>query len=60
MLILMRRENESIIIGDNIEITVTQIKGRQVHIGIKAPRDIDIRRSELEDVSQVGKAKPNG
>ena len=44
----MRRTNESIIIGDNIEITVQQIKGKQVHLGIKAPKDIKILRGEIE------------
>ena len=48
MLILMRRTNESILIGDNIEITVQQIKGKQVHLGIKAPKEIKILRGEIE------------
>jgi len=47
MLILMRRENEDIVIGDDIVIKVMKIKGKQVHIGIEAPRTINIRRGEL-------------
>ena len=47
MLILMRRPEESIIIGDNIKIKVLKIQGNQVHIGIEAPRDIEVYRDEI-------------
>jgi carbon storage regulator len=53
MLVLMRRVNESILIGDNIRVTVTKIAGGQVQIGIAAPRDITIVREEL-----VGTPRP--
>ena len=36
-----------ILIGDDIEVTIVDIKGSQVRIGIKAPRDVDIKREEL-------------
>ena len=47
MLILQRRVGESIMIGDNIELTVTSIDGSRVRLAIKAPVDIPILRGEL-------------
>jgi carbon storage regulator len=47
MLILTRKDNESLFIGDEIEITVLGIKGNQVRIGINAPKDIDVHREEI-------------
>ncbi|WP_027726369.1 carbon storage regulator CsrA [Tuberibacillus calidus] len=47
MLVLTRKKNESLIIGDNIEIEILSIDGEQVKIGIKAPRDVDIHRKEV-------------
>lgn len=47
MLILTRQVGESIIINDNIRITVTRIQGGEVKIGIDAPDEINIVRSEL-------------
>ena len=52
MLILTRKTNESIIIGDTIEISVVDIKGDQVKIGIKAPDDVKIYRKEVYDAIQ--------
>lgn len=47
MLALTRKINESIIIDDNIEITILEVKGDQVKIGISAPKSIAIYRKEL-------------
>ena len=47
MLILARKKDESIIIDDNIEISIVEIKGDQVKIGIKAPRSVKIFRHEV-------------
>ena len=48
MLVLTRRVDESICIGDNIRITVVKIKGtQQISVGIDAPRDVSIVREEL-------------
>jgi carbon storage regulator len=47
MLILTRKDNESLFIGDEIEITVLGVNGNQVRIGINAPKDIDVHREEV-------------
>ena len=47
MLVLARRLNESIMIGDDIEIVVIDIKGDQVKLGINAPRKITVHRKEI-------------
>lgn len=47
MLVLTRKPNESIQIGDNIEITVLSISGDQIKIGINAPKNIEIHRKEI-------------
>lgn len=47
MLALARKINESIIINDNIEITVLEVKGDQIKIGIDAPKSVPVYRKEL-------------
>lgn len=47
MLVLSRRKGESIVIQDNIEITVLGIEGDNVRIGITAPRQVDVFRKEI-------------
>ncbi|MCX6647601.1 MAG: carbon storage regulator CsrA [bacterium] len=47
MLVLSRKKDETIIIGDNIELTVVEVKGDTVKLGINAPRDVKIFRGEL-------------
>ena len=47
MLVLTRKVDESIIIGDNIKITVVDIRGDQAKIGIEAPREISVHREEI-------------
>ena len=49
MLVLARRLNESIMIGDDIEVVVIDIKGDQVKLGIKAPRKVTVHRKEIYD-----------
>ena len=47
MLVLTRREGESIAIGDEIEVTVLEIRGRNVRLGIKAPPEMPVHRLEV-------------
>lgn len=49
MLVLSRHRDETIMIGNDIEITVVDIKGDRVRIGINAPRDIRVHRKEVYD-----------
>lgn len=60
MLILTRKRNERIMIGDNIEIIVVDIKGEQVQLGINAPREIPVHRREVYEaiVRENGKVVP--
>ena len=47
MLVLSRKTNQSIMIGDEIEITVLSVAGEKVRLGIKAPREIPVYRDEV-------------
>lgn len=47
MLVLSRRVGEVLMIGDNIKITVTDVSGNQVKLGIEAPKDIPVHRLEV-------------
>ncbi|MDW0110812.1 carbon storage regulator CsrA [Sporosarcina aquimarina] len=47
MLVLSRKPNETIKIGDNIELRIIEVKGDNVKIGIEAPKSVDILRGEL-------------
>lgn len=47
MLVLTRRIGESVLIGDDVEVTVLDVKGDSIRIGIKAPRETRIQRSEI-------------
>lgn len=47
MLVLARKVGQSIVISDNIELTVIEVRGEQVRIGIAAPKSISVHRKEL-------------
>ena len=49
MLILTRKVNESLLVGDDIKLTVLGIKGGQIRIGISAPREVAVHRQEVYD-----------
>lgn len=64
MLVLTRKKGETIQIGDDIEITISSIKGDQVKIGINAPKNIEIHRKEVyvtiqEENQQASKVSSN-
>jgi carbon storage regulator len=74
MLVLSRQRDETIMIGDDIEVTVVDIRGDKVRLGINAPKEISVHRKEVydairrenraaaqvkpEDLSGLGKAAP--
>ncbi len=49
MLVLSRQKNETIMIGDTIEITIVDVKGEKVRVGINAPIEIPVHRKEVYD-----------
>ena len=61
MLVLTRKTNQSIMIGDDIEVSVLAIMGEKIRIGIKAPRDVPVFRQEvyLEIQQEQGEGSPD-
>lgn len=56
MLVLTRKVSQSIVIGDSIEVVVLEVRGEQVRIGIKAPKNVAVHRKEIyEQISQEGR-----
>jgi carbon storage regulator len=57
MLVLSRRLGESVVIGDDIVITVLEVRGDVVRIGVDAPRSVPVRRQELlEELAETNKS----
>ncbi len=52
MLVLSRQRDESIVIGDNVVITIVDIRGDKVRLGIEAPREVPVHRREVYDAIQ--------
>lgn len=60
MLVLSRKLNESITIGDNITVEIVAIEGNRVRLGITAPRETSVLRAELHEQRQSGiRPEPN-
>jgi len=60
MLILTRKLGESIAIGDHVKLTLLEIKGKHVRIGIEAPKDISVHRGEIYEMIQDENIKALG
>lgn len=58
MLVLSRKKDEKIIIGDNISIMIVDIQGDKVRLGIEAPRDIPVHREEVYQAIQKKQDEP--
>jgi len=56
MLVLSRQKDESIIIGDDVEITIVDVRGDKVRLGISAPKNITVHRKEVYEAIQREKA----
>ena len=59
MLVLSRRLHETVYIGDNILVTICQIRGKRVRLAIDAPIELNIRRSELDGSDHPCRAEAN-
>ena len=58
---LSRKKNESIVINDNITVVVVEVRGDKVRLGVEAPKDVAVHRSEVYEAikrNQAGGAKP--
>ena len=55
MLVLTRRINETLLIGDDVKITVLGVKGNQIRLGIDAPKDVTVHREEVYNRIQADK-----
>ncbi|MEN6384895.1 MAG: carbon storage regulator CsrA [Phycisphaerales bacterium] len=59
MLVLSRQKNESIMIGDDVEIIIVDVRGDKVRLGITAPKTISVHRKEVYNAIQQEKAEQN-
>jgi carbon storage regulator len=60
MLILTRRVGETLMIGDNVSVTVLRVKGNQVRLGVNAPKDVSVHREEIFERIQNELDEPSG
>ena len=59
MLILTRKTGESMMIGDNITVTVMGVKGNQIRIGVDAPKEVEVHREEIYQKIAQGHNREN-
>ena len=57
MLILTRRVGETVMIGDNVTVTILGVKGNQVRVGVNAPKEVAVHREEIYNKIQAEKTK---
>ncbi len=60
MLILSRKVGETLMIGDEVTVTVLGVKGNQVRIGVNAPKEVAVHREEIYERIQAGEHQKNG
>lgn len=60
MLVLSRKRDESILIGDDIVVTLVEIRGDKVRLGIDAPKDVPVHRREVYDAIKREQRKTEG
>ncbi|KDE40511.1 MAG: carbon storage regulator CsrA [Nitrincola lacisaponensis] len=60
MLILTRRVGETLMVGDDVTVTVLGVKGNQVRIGVNAPKDVSVHREEIYQRIQREKGEETG
>lgn len=60
MLVLSRKKNESIVIGGVVTITVVEIRGDKVRLGIEAPKEVDVHRKEVQEAIERARGVEGG
>lgn len=60
MLVLTRRVNETLMIGDEVTLTVLGVKGNQVRIGVNAPKEVAVHREEIYDRIKAERTQKTG
>lgn len=59
MLVLTRKIGQSIVIGDDVEVVVLEVRGEQVRIGIRAPKNVSVHRKEIYEQIQTDPPSPS-
>lgn len=57
MLVLSRKKNEQIVIDQNVVVTIVQIRGDKVRVGIEAPEDVPVHRKEVHEAMKLNSKK---